>query len=364
MIIKKLQLTNFRKFSSKQFLFSPNTTVIIGANATGKTNLAESLFLISTGKSFRTSTDAEMILFDKEIARISSTVEKENQKETQLEIVLTYGTVMNIKTPIKRFLVNGIGKRSIDFIGNMKIVLFWPQDMELVTYSPSLRRRYIDFVLCQVDREYRRSLISYEKGLRQRNKVLEAIRDRAAHQHQLLFWDQLLIKDGVYIFSKRKQYIDYINSFKLLTDDSHFTEHVLYYDASIISRLRLDQYSRQEIAAGVTLVGPHRDDFKFEIRSPIRQLTDKTTRNLSHFGSRGEQRLAILWLKMAELSYIEKATGEKPILLLDDIFSELDHHHRDIVLDVIGEQQSIVTITEKEQIDMKRIKEVEVIELE
>lgn len=362
MIVKSLLLSNFRKFSKKQISFSPSVTVITGENATGKTNILESLFLLATGKSFRTSTDMEMILFEKDLGRITAAVEGKEGQTTNLEIVLTRGMVMDIKTPFKRYLVNGIGKRIIDFMGNLRVVLFWPQDMELVTDSPSFRRRYLDFVLSQIDREYRRTLVSYERGVRQRNKVLEAIREKGAHRHQLLFWDQLLIRAGEYITKKREEYIRFVNSYTLSTQDAHFTEHKIEYDASIISRARLDQYTQEEIAAAVTLVGPHRDDFKFEIRS--RSNRDEITRNLSHFGSRGEQRLAVLWLKLAELSYVERQTTEKPVLLLDDIFSELDDHHRKIIFDVIGKQQSILTTTDKDQIDMQKLKHVEIINLQ
>lgn len=358
MIIKSLQLSNFRKFSKKQISFSPSVTIITGENATGKTNILESLFFLATGKSFRTSTDAEVILFGKDLGRITASVEGHEGKTTNLEIVFTRGMVMDIKTPFKRYLVNGIAKRIIDFMGNLRVVLFWPQDMELVTDSPSLRRRYLDFVLSQADREYRRTLISYERGVRQRNKVLEAIREKGAHRHQLLFWDQLLIKAGEYITKKREEYIRYINSYTLSTQDAHFIEHKIEYDASIISRARLDQYAQEEIAAGVTLVGPHRDDMHFLL------LLKQDARNLAHYGSRGEQRLAVLWLKLAELSYIERQTAEKPVLLLDDIFSELDDHHRKIIFDVIGNQQSILTTTEKDQIETMRLKHVEVINLQ
>lgn len=358
MILKKLHLTHFRKFSQKQLSFSSFLTIITGANAVGKTNILESIFLCATAKSFRTSTDSEMIQFNQEMGRINAEVNSKEDKQVDLEVVLTKGEVIHIPSPLKRFLVNGVGKRSIDFIGNLRTVLFWPQDMELVTDSPTLRRRYLDFVLSQVDREYRRTILSYERGLRQRNKVLEAIREKGAHRHQLVFWDQLLIKTGEYIYQKRDEFITYLNKFRLRTEDLHFTAHQIEYDASIISRGRLDQYSKEEIAAGVTLVGPHRDDMHFLLNA------EKEVRNLAHFGSRGEQRLAVLWLKLGELSYIEDATKEKPILLLDDIFSELDHHHKEIVFDVIGNQQTIVTTTEKDQISISKVKDVEVINLQ
>jgi len=235
-------------------------------------------------------------------------------------------------------LVNGVGKRMVDFAGNLKAVLFRPEDMDLIIGSPSLRRRYLDFVLIQTDREYRRAVISYEKGVRQRNRLLEKIRDEAAYanasasqggmRNQLLFWDQLLIKNGNYISNKRAEYIEYING-----KEKNLGNYEAIYDDSQISTARLEQYLEAEIASGNTLIGPHRDDFKIELRE----------RDLAVFGSRGEQRLAVLWLKLCELSFIREKSGERPILLLDDIFSELDHKHRDLVFEIMDNQQTIVT---------------------
>lgn len=319
--------------------------------------------MLSLGKSFRAEQDREIISFNEDLGRIEGILTSGNEI-TKLELMLTNGTVMGVKTPYKKFLVNGVAKSMHDFTGRIKVVLFWPQDMELVTDSPSLRRRYLDFVLVQIDPEYRRTIVSYEKGIRQRNKILEAIRDGQAHRHQLLFWDQLLIKNGEYITKKRDEYIDFVN--KLPASPAgrqfpsaswrtkfQFPNYQLDYDKSIISLDRLEQYKNEEVAAGVTLVGPHRDDFQFS----------KENRNLSHFGSRGEQRLAILWLKLGELAFFEDECQDKPILLLDDIFSELDRDYRQIIFNMIGDRQTIITTTDLQLIDAKIIKNVEPIEL-
>lgn len=371
MIVKSLNFFDFRKFKKKEFTFAPSVNIIIGPNAIGKTNILESLFLLATGKSFRAEESAEMISFEKEVGRVKGIIKqlnseaiKEKEEETELEILLTRGEVMGNKVPLKKYSINGVNKAMLDFVGNLRVVLFWPQDLELVTDSPALRRRYLDFVLMQTDREYRRNLHSYEKGLRQRNKVLEAIRDAGAHSHQLIFWDQLLIKSGEYITEKREKYIHFVNNFQLpitnfqLNQKSQFLNYRLEYDKSIISRDRLDQYSREEVAAANTLVGPHRDDFKFETRN-----SKLETRNLSHFGSRGEQRLGVLWLKLGELAYMEEATGDKPVLLLDDIFSELDHERRKIIFDVIGNQQTIMTTTDMHLLEKAKIKDAKMVEL-
>ncbi|KKU09869.1 MAG: replication and repair protein RecF protein [Candidatus Woesebacteria bacterium GW2011_GWB1_45_5] len=320
-MIKSLKLTDFRNFRKKNLEFSDGVTVIVGPNASGKTNILEGLFLLSMGKSFKAKVEAEMINYDEALARV---------KGDGLEIMITRG---ENGWPRKKMLVNGVSKRLIDFAGNFKTVLFGPWDMDLVTESPSLRRKFLDTVLSQVDREYRRSILSYEKGLRQRNRLLFRIREEGLSRSQLVFWNQLLIKNGDYISGKREELIEFVNAQAGLNDE----KFRLDYDKSAISEGRLEQYSEEEVAAATTLVGPHRDDFIFYEKK----------RDLASYGSRGEQRMAVLWLKLAELAFVEEKTGERPTLLLDDIFSELDHEHRDVVMKLAEKQQTIITTADE-----------------
>ena len=337
MILTNLTLQNFRSYSKKTFAFSPQTTLIVGPNTAGKTNILEAIMLLATGKSFRADMDREAIRWGEELSRMNAKCQMINDK-CELELVLTSGEVQGQQVPMKKYLVNGVPRRQIDFVGNLRAVLFWPEHLELVTDSPSLRRRYLDSVLVQVDREYRRSLLSYERGLRQRNRLLDLINEGKAGRGQLLFWNQLLIKAGGYITDKRTELITYINS-----RQSSVFSYQIQYDKSVISEARLEQYKDEEVAAKATLVGPHRDDFTIF----------KDEKELSKYGSRGEQRLAVLWLKLAELSYIEKEIGERPILLLDDIFSELDNEHRELVVDLIGKQQTILTSADMHAVPTK-----------
>ena len=383
MIIKSVSLENFRNHGKNFFTFSPDLSIVIGPNTSGKTNLLESIYFLALGKSFRAGKDIETISFNSELARISGIIKqlsdnlinKSDEEIIELEAVLTKGEIAGIKVPYKKYLVNKIAKRHVDFSSRLKVVLFWPQDLQLVTDSPSLRRKYLDYVLMQTDREYRRTLLSFERGMRQRNRLLEAIRDKGVPKQQLMFWDQLLIKAGEYITKKREEYIDFIN--KAENPNSNppvggqlsnykFPNYQLFYDKSVISRQRLDQYNMQEIAAGVTLVGPHRDDMIFKIKNQNEKnkINEENLNDLCNFGSRGEQRLAILWLKLGELSYIEKSTRDKPVLLLDDILSELDHSHRAIIFDIISKQQTIMTTTDKHFIPEKYFKQAKVIELQ
>jgi DNA replication and repair protein RecF len=346
-MINTVSLSSFRNFKRESLKFSPEITAIIGPNASGKTNILESLFLLSTGRSFKARLEEEMIGYESNLARIKSSI-----STTSLEVVLSRGLVdigddRSEKTARKRLLVNGVARRLIDFAGNFKTVLFGPWDLDLVSQSPSLRRRFLDSVLSQVDREYRRASLSYEKGLRQRNRLLFRIREEGLSRSQLLFWSGLLIKNGDYISGKRQEFIDFANNTPGL-DNQIFK---LEYDKSAISEARLEQYAEEEIAAATTLVGPHRDDFIFESLKGGKGRKNIKSRELAKYGSRGEARMGVLWLKMAELAFIEEKSGEKPTLLLDDIFSELDHEHRGVVMDICKNQQTVITTADPHYIE-------------
>lgn len=347
MVLSELHLTNIRTYPKARFVFSPDITVIVGHNAVGKTNILEALYALATGKSFRAKRDAEMIRWDEEVGKVKGVT-----GEDEVEIVLTGGVVGGRKTALKKYLVNGVPRRMYDALGRVRAVLFWPEDLELITDSPSIRRNYLNTILVQVDREYRRTLLSYERGVRQRNKILERIQDGQASRNQLLFWNQLLIKAGGYLTDARAALIDYINQFP--TED--FNYHIVY-DKSVISASRLEQYADAEVGAKVTLVGPHRDDLIFQKKRGTDQRHDQGADiwvDLSSYGSRGEQRLAILWLKLTELSFIQSRLGDRPMLLLDDIFSELDEEHQQLVLEVVKHQQTIITSAHAETVEMIR----------
>jgi len=362
MFLRSILLSNFRNFKKRSIDFSSLITVFVGPNTIGKTSILEAIYYLATGKSFRAEKDGETVRWGESIGRIIGEIFQMGKIEDKekLEVVFAEAHQFNaLVNQRKKFTVNGVSRRMIDFVGNLKAVLFWPEDLDLVTDSPSLRRRYLDFVLMQVDREYRRSIISYEKGVRQRNRLLERIRDEAVFayattsqgkfRNQLMFWDQLLIKSGNYITEKREEYIALVNA-----SEKKLGSFKLFYDASKISPLRLEQYKEEEIASATTLVGPHRDDFKFIF---------KNDKDMSIYGSRGEQRLAVLWLKLCELSFIENKTQERPILLLDDIFSELDLEHRDLVFEIIDKQQTIITTLDLHFIKNEKRKKMEIMNI-
>lgn len=320
-MLQKIQLQNFRNYDKREFEFGP-ATLFLGNNGVGKSNLIEAVYLAATGKSFRADRDDEMISYEKPWAMVTV-----NCDDVELKVTIA---------DRKKFEVNGVPRRMQDFAGKLRAVIFSPQDLDLINGSPSIRRRYLDFVITQKDREYRRCLISYEKGLRQRNKLLEMIRENLASRNQLFFWDKLLIKNGQYLTYMRDAYLSNLTS----------DQYGVLYDKSDISESRLSQYEHEEVAAATTLVGPHRDDFTVNLDG----------RDVSKFGSRGQQRMAVLWLKKSEIDYLS-AEG-RPMLLLDDIFSELDTLHRQEVAQLVTDH-----ITQNGQVIMTSADEVSVHDL-
>lgn len=381
MIIEKIKLQNFRNYSKKEFEFSKEINLIFGKNAIGKTNILEAIYFLASGRSFRVKgVEREAISYGEEIGRARGEIRphfvlpagetsrgKEIGELTNLEIVLTIGEVGGEKTAKKRYLVNNVPRRSIDFLGNFRAVYFGPEDLELIIGSPGHRRKYLDNVLTQVDREYARSLLSYEKAIRQRNKILEIMREsfgsssyiEGDFRKKLYFWDQLLIKNGNYITKKRGEFIEFVNNYRERGESREIKgigDFNIEYDSSTISEERLSKYKQEEVFAGVTLVGPHRDDFFTKIKAD-------EDRDLAVYGSRGEQRLGILWIKINELLFIKEKTGEMPTLLLDDIFSELDIPHRKLVLNLVNNQQTIITTADINMVEKDWLEGVKVISL-
>lgn len=347
MFLNSISLQNFRNHKSLDVKFA-ETTFIVGPNTSGKTNLLESISFLTNGKSSRGAKDEDTVRKGENIAKI-----KGETAESELEILMVLGET-ELERVKKKYLVNGVAKSRINFSGNLVSILFSPSDLDIITGSPHLRREFLDTVLEQSDKDYRYALSSYIKALRQRNALLDLARDSGArNERQFDYWDTLLINTGSIVTQKREEFIEFINKAK-----KDVFDFVVTYDKSIVSKERLEQYRDAEVASGVTLVGPHRDDFKVDMFDNVTHATS----DVKSYGSRGQQRLVILQLKLLQLDYIEKVLGERPLLLLDDIFSELDSGHIKLVTEMIGRQQSIVTTTHAEFIDSK-LKESVVIEL-
>ncbi len=325
MFLKSLILTNFRNYSKINFQFKKPITVFIGDNAQGKTNFLEGIYYLASAKSFRAEKEDELIKQGENILRIEGEIT--NDEEVKLEVV-----ILNEAGVFKKKVrVNGIPKRVFDYSSQMAIVMFSPEDINLVTGSPSLRRSHIDQVVSQVDRDYKRTINSYEELITKKNKVLKRIREGRGRKDELVFWSDQQLLLGTLITEKRKSFFEYLN-----TVERTFGEVSFKYIENEITSPKLNDYQAREIEAATSLIGPHRDDFIFVLDGI----------DLSKFGSRGEQRTAVLDLKMAEVSFIENVLHRRPVLLLDDIFSELDHEHMQHVISLSDLQQTIISSVE------------------
>lgn len=348
MRVTKLTLHNFRNHTKKTFKFT-DTTIIIGKNTAGKTNILEALYLLSHGKSFKAEKDIDTISEGFEFTRAEALIEDEADTKQLALIIASQNERLS-----KKFLVNNVSKRQVDFVSHFNAVLFTPQDLEIITDTPSVRRGYITSVLSQVSKEYRMAISVYEKALKQRNRMLYLSREgkKAYTPYDFEYWDSILIQNGGTVTRFREEFVNYVNS--ALKDIFPFE---MVYDRSTITYERLQKYYDAERASATTLVGPQRDDFFFHFL--------ENGKPISEFGSRGEQRLTIFQLKVIETKFLIEKTHHSPVLLLDDIFSELDTKNIHKVLEQLPKQQTIITTTHKEfvPVSITEKEEVETIEL-
>lgn len=378
MFLRSLWLQHFRVFSEKIIQFDDQVSVIVAPNATGKSTVLEAIYLLATGKSTRAERIEEMIAFQHELAYVKAKVTTElpspdfdllgGLDELQLGLLLNRGEVAGRRTHKLHFSVNENKRLRKDFIGNFLAVSFGPEDMRLIEGSPSRRRTFLDNVLVQVDREYDLALKQYEKTLRRRNKLLSQIRDGEQPARTLTFWDMSLVKHGELIQAKRRQLIESMNAESTLP-----LQFQIRYLPSTITEARLASHRSAEIATGFTLIGPHKDDFEVLFERVEKKLVRHTAKfassdadsidqisssssssssssmiALNEYGSRGQKRLGVLWLKKSELQFLSVRTGRLPVLLLDDIFSELDQENQHKVVQLINQEQVIITTTDRE----------------
>jgi DNA replication and repair protein RecF len=356
MKLESINLQAFRSYTSQQFEFDQQTAVIVGPNAIGKTSIIEAIDLLARGSSFRATKIEEMIRFGAEVARVTGQVvpmvgsddgqlslkdvkavdaDEGEVEEVELEVLLTTGLVQGKRTQKRLFSVNGVRRRRRDFLGKLYTVVFRPEDMRLVEGSPSRRRTYLDTPLTMLNQRYDAALTTYDKALRQTNKLLEQIRDRRAPLNSLTFWNATLLKHGQYVQEQRRQLTSFINTVDFPLPFS------LKYQPSIISEARLQEYQSRALAAGHMLIGPHKDDFVVSLQTSIANAPELF--DIAAFGSRGQQRMAVLWLKIAEQAFVKHQTQQQPLLLLDDILSELDPEVRAKVLQLLPYGQAIIT---------------------
>ncbi|MFA6493122.1 MAG: DNA replication/repair protein RecF [Patescibacteria group bacterium] len=355
-MLKQLSLENFRSYEKYHLDFS-KTTILIGSNGIGKTNILEAIYLLSTGRSWRTKHDNETVLWQKDLAKITAKVS--NDKETNLEMILQ--RVPSKDYPyLKLVKVNGVKKRLTELLGRLPTVLFSPEELQMISGSPASRRRFLDVLLCQIDKKYTLALLDLAKVIRGRNKLLYFVKIGRSKVDELVFWDERLVTLGSFVVKKRQQLITKLNDdltriYQTLSgfkDDNLVIKYKPTVEPEKFEEMLVANQTR-EIESAVTLFGPHRDDLMFMLNS----------RDVSTFGSRGEYRSVILAVKMGELEYLKTATEHKPILLLDDIFSELDEDRRLHLAKIIDNQQTIITTTDLDHIEKGLRNKAKIVEL-
>lgn len=347
MLLKTIRLNHFRNFVDTTVSISPQLTVILGENARGKTNTLEGIYFSMVGTGFREEKEDELLQWDAQKGLVETQWEDENntiffqisfsRKEERIE---------------KKFSINKTVKPHTQYSQiQIRPVLFAPEQIEIISGSPSRRRTYFDMLISSFDFEYKKKLRNYEHALRKRNKVLEHYFSEEKLREELIFWNEYLEEQAFYIQGEREEYLDYLNKHNSI-DKKIFR---IDYIKNELTKKKLESCFDDEKKWRRTMIGPQKDDFHI-------YLVDPVEKNVHSFGSRSEQRLSIFWLKLNEISFYEEVFKKKPILLLDDIFSELDIKNSKIVMDLVQKYQTVLTTTEKEIIELIDV-EKEVIKL-
>src|SRR3954452_3401580 len=354
MRVERLQLTSFRSYASLDVSFPPGPQVIVGPNAMGKTNLLESLVVLGTSRSHRAGQEGELISWDADFTRLEAELAGSggSSGSTKVEVVVVRTGVGGGR---KRVLVNGVARRPTALALALPVILFAPEDMLLVVGAPGGRRNSLDAIVVQTVPASAATMSTYARALTQRNNLLRAIREGTAAPDELRYWDALVIDDGAQIVDWRR---DTLKRLAAPLADAHkeiapgeeqlVMRYLTNAEAAATEttrdalRRRLSETSDKEMWNGATLVGPHRDDVIF--------VTGE--RELSTFASRGQQRTAILAYKLAQLDLLTVTAGQPPLLLLDDVFSELDPDRRAHLVRRIGAlPQAFVTTTTTDDLD-------------
>lgn len=345
MIIKSIELSNFRNYESLDLDFDYGTNILYGNNAQGKTNILEAVSVSGTTRSHKGSKDKEMIRFGEEEAHIKTVVNKKDmdyQIDVHMKKNKTKGIAVN-KVPLKK---------ASELFGILNIVFFSPEDLNIIKNGPSERRRFLDSELCQLDKIYLSDLAKYNKILNQRNKLLKDMVFRPDLKETLPIWDAQLIDYGKRIIKRRKSFVDELNEIvfdiqKQISGEKE--ELVLKYEPNIDDAFFHDELNRakeRDMRFCQTSVGPHRDDMQFSVFDV----------DIRKYGSQGQQRTSALSLKLAEIELVKRNINETPILLLDDVLSELDSSRQNYLLNSIHDIQTIITCTGLDEFIKNRFK--------
>ncbi len=330
----EIELNNFRNYKRHKHVFEKGINWITGVNGSGKTNLLEAVLCLSQGKSYRVVRQEDMVEWKSDAARVRGRFVCEERND-ELEINIWKAGAGGKKMSGKSYKINGVGKLLRNYVGKMMSVWFGPEDLSLISGGSGGRRRYMDVILGQSDVKYGRFVREYEQALKRRNKLLELLALGKITRQPFAYYDEILLSRGEYIHQIRRELVDYMNVF--FGCHENFGNLLVNYDHSVMSKERLIKYQYAEIEAGVTLIGPQRDDLN------IIYMFGDEKQSLRNFGSRGQQRMGALGLKLGELEFLTQKNGRRPILLLDDVLSELDENHQKIVMKVMELQQTIVT---------------------
>ncbi len=386
MHIRYLSLTNFRNYARLELTLPERPLLLYGANAQGKTSLLEAVYLLATGSSPLTALDRHLIRWEAEAeglpyARVWAEVVRRDRIQ-EIEIILEKKSLANGNVRMQKTIrVDRARKRRADLSGRLNVVVFMPQDVELVSGPPAGRRRYLDNTLCQVDGAYCTALERYTEALRQRNAALRHLRDEGGDSAQLVPFEEVLARQGVIVANGRRELIAALSQrvdriHQQLTGDSEWMRLEyqpnfdpaappevkyqmglgLHYEGppsevgvdGLVNAFQQALVTRRadEIARGTTLIGPHRDEMRFVAGRPTQGMHEV---DLGTYGSRGQQRTAVLALKLAELEWMQKQTGETPVLLLDEVLAELDAARRRYLLAQVNHvEQGLLTATDLE----------------
>jgi len=348
LFVKKLSLKNFRNYDSLDLEFKKNINIIIGNNAQGKTSLVEAMYALSTTKSHRTNKDVQMIKFDKDFFRVTADIQTDEDWEV----------VLSTSKDGKKAALNGVAKKKLtDFIGSLKVVFFAPEDLEIIKGPPNTRRKFLNMEIGQIDRVYLHHLNQYSKIIKQRNELLKKFQENDESNLMLEVFTKQLLPHVVYIVNKR---IWFLKALVIHACDMHakITSGLEEIGFEYLDSMKLDSIDEKTIfekykdifeidkRLRTTTIGPHRDDFSIFINNV----------NTHQFASQGQQRTSVLSIRLAQTLLIKEVAGVYPVLLLDDVLSELDDSRQTKLLDVVGDKiQTFITTTSIDGIDEKII---------
>lgn len=354
MYINKLILKNFRNYDYVDIDFDKNLNIFVGDNGQGKTNILESIFISAFGQSFRTKKDKDLINFKYDSTYIKSDIIKENF-DIDIEIKIKNDLKKEIKVNS-----NNLIKRS-DLFGSFNVVIFSPEDLKLIKEGPSERRRFIDREISNLKKSYCNSLLEYHRILNQRNSLLKSVKEKNSLIHTIDIWDQKLAEIGSKIIIEKNKFIDKLN-FESNKLHLKFTENKENINIKYLSNLKINEFEydkiyrefisklqknlKSDIDRGYTSVGPHRDDIDITINGYEAKI----------FGSQGQQRTAALSIKLSQINIIYEEIGEYPVLLLDDVMSELDIKRQNDLIKSLINIQTIITLTDTNSIMNKNLK--------